>query len=87
MDGPGRSYFERRRGQGDTYGMAMRCLKRRVCRVVYRRLQIDYLARPQSVTSPVVAGTAVTVAMPAWMQLLQVGQTSGEGGGTDEVLQ
>lgn len=37
--GPGRSYFQRRRAEGDTPQQALRALKRRIARVVYNRLK------------------------------------------------
>lgn len=73
IDGPGRVYFQRRRSEGDTFGMAMRSLKRRLCRVVYHRLQADYRARPQTDPRPV--DTTVDMQPPAWLRLTQLGQS------------
>ncbi len=38
-DGPGRTYFQRRIAEGDSRHRALRCLKRRITRVVYNRLK------------------------------------------------
>jgi transposase len=34
-------YYQRRVAEGETHALAMRCLKRRLCRIVYRSLVID----------------------------------------------
>jgi transposase len=49
LDGPGQSYYERRRAQGDTTMEALRALKRRLARVVFTQLQPtdDTAAAPQ----------------------------------------
>jgi transposase len=39
LDGPGRTYFQRRRAQGDTTMQALRALKRRLARVVFNLLR------------------------------------------------
>ncbi len=44
LDGPGRAYYQRRIESGDTRAGARRCLKRRICRVVFNRLLADYRA-------------------------------------------
>jgi transposase len=51
LDCAGRDYYRRRRAEGDSGATALRCLKRRLCRVVFNRLRADY-ARRQTV-SPV----------------------------------
>ena len=38
-DGPGRTYYQRRMEEGDSRHRALRCLKRRLVRVVFQRLQ------------------------------------------------
>ena len=38
-DGPGKTYFQRRIAEGDSRHRALRCLKRRLVRVVYNRLK------------------------------------------------
>ena len=43
MSGPGQDYYRRKRDQGKTHLGALRCLKRRLSDVVYRRL-VDDLA-------------------------------------------
>ncbi len=48
IDGPGRTYYQRRRDAGDTVGTATRSLKRRLCRIVYNRLRNDYKSRPRT---------------------------------------
>lgn len=48
LNGPGRDYYQRRRDEGATPAAAIRCLKRRLCRIVYNRLRADYQRR----TSP-----------------------------------
>jgi transposase len=45
LKGPGREYYLRRRDEGDTAYTAIRCLKRRLCRIVYNRLRADYQHR------------------------------------------
>ena len=45
LKGPGREYYLRRRNEGDTAYTAIRCLKRRLCRIVYNRLCADYQHR------------------------------------------
>lgn len=47
LDGAGRTYYQRRRNEGDTAPTAMRCLERRLCRIVYNQLRDDYRSRPQ----------------------------------------
>ena len=38
-DGPGKTYYQRRIAEGDSRHRALRCLKRRITRVVYNRLK------------------------------------------------
>ena len=45
MDGLGKAYVERRVAAGDNKATALRCLKRKLARVVYRRLLADHDAR------------------------------------------
>lgn len=45
LNGPGRAYYQKRLGENDTGAMAIRALKRRICRVVYGRLRADYRGR------------------------------------------
>jgi transposase len=45
LAGPGRDYYERRRGEGKTNAEAIRALKRHITTAVYRTLQIDAIAR------------------------------------------
>ncbi len=40
-DGPGRSYYQRKRADGKSHKEALRCLKRRLSDIVYRRLIAD----------------------------------------------
>jgi transposase len=40
LSGPGQSYYQRRRAQGDGTGEAVRALKRRIARAVYQRLRV-----------------------------------------------
>lgn len=51
MDGPGRAYVERRVAGGDNKATALRCLKRKIGRVVYRRLVADHAARQPTATA------------------------------------
>jgi transposase len=44
LNGPGRVYYQRRRGQGDTAMEALRALKRRLARVVFTLLQPTHTA-------------------------------------------
>jgi transposase len=52
LDGPGRAYYQKRRGEEDTGAMAVRALKRRICRRVYGHLREDYRCRQASATTP-----------------------------------
>ena len=45
LDCAGRIYYQRRRAEGDSGASAVRCLKRRLCRVVFNRLSADYARR------------------------------------------
>jgi transposase len=47
LDCAGRDYYQRRRAAGDSGATAVRCLKRRLCRVVFNRLRADYACRPR----------------------------------------
>lgn len=49
----GRAYYDKRITQGDTPPMALRCLKRRVCRSVFTRLNADYRLRYPSTPTTV----------------------------------
>jgi hypothetical protein len=69
LDGPGRKYFQRRREEGSTGPAAVRCLKRRICRVVYTRLLADYQQRQQPGPA---ASAAPKSSTPAWMQAATV---------------
>jgi transposase len=40
LAGPGQTYYRRRRAQGDSTGDAVRALKRRIARAVYRQLKL-----------------------------------------------
>jgi transposase len=44
-DSPGQCYYRRRLAQGDSSTEALRCLKRRLARIVFRRLHIDEQSR------------------------------------------
>ena len=39
LDGPGKAYYARRRAKGDSKTEALRCLKRRLARIVYNSLK------------------------------------------------
>ena len=41
LDGLGQAYYRKKKAQGMTYYEAMRCLKRRLVRVVYSHLHTD----------------------------------------------
>lgn len=64
----------------------MRCLKRRLCRIVYNRLRTDYARRQQFVATAVEPVTDVKSSVPAWMQSadlavsLEVEDINGSGG-------
>lgn len=47
LGGPARAYYDRRIEAGDSKGGARRCLKRKICRIVYGRLQADYRRRQE----------------------------------------
>ena len=42
IDGPGATYYRKRIAEGDSPGKALRCLKRHLCRVVFRCLHSDH---------------------------------------------
>jgi len=45
LAGPGRDYYQRRRGEGKTNADAIRALKRHITTAIYRTLQADAAAR------------------------------------------
>ncbi|HYZ67801.1 MAG TPA: IS110 family transposase [Mycobacterium sp.] len=47
LNGQGRAYYQKRLDDDDTPAMAVRALKRRICRAVYGRLRADYRSRPR----------------------------------------
>ena len=51
MPGPGRDYYLRKLTEGKTRREALRCLKRRLARVVYQRLLHDHAARFDTATN------------------------------------
>ena len=55
-DGPGKTYVEHRRSQGNTKAEAIRALRRRISDEVFRRMRLDEAARAAS--SPGVAAAA-----------------------------
>ncbi|MEX7471350.1 IS110 family transposase [Mycobacterium adipatum] len=67
IDGPGRTYYQRRLAEGDTGGNAVRNLKRRIGRTVYNLLLADYQQRQQATedTDPPHDTRSGT---PAWLQ-------------------
>jgi transposase len=48
LPGPGQTYYQRRRAQGDATGEAVRARKRRIARAVYQHLK---QAQPSSTTT------------------------------------
>jgi len=44
-DSPGQRYYRKRLAHGDSSTEALRCLKRRLARIVFRRLHIDEQSR------------------------------------------
>ncbi|MDO3403222.1 IS110 family transposase [Mycolicibacterium neoaurum] len=48
VDSPGHAYYRKRLAQGDSTTEALRCLKRRLARVVYHRLRADEQSRHQT---------------------------------------
>jgi transposase len=68
LDGPGKEYYQRRRAEGDSGMGAVRCLKRRLCRIVYNRLRADYARRTRPVANAVEPLTDVKSSIPAWME-------------------
>ena len=50
-DSPGAAYYKKRREAGDPPAKAMRCLKRRIARVVFHRLRSDYRKRVDAAAS------------------------------------
>jgi hypothetical protein len=55
MAGPGQDYYRRKRDQGKTHLEALRCLKRRLCDIVYRYLVDDLAASTPEQSLPVLA--------------------------------
>lgn len=53
-DSPGHAYYRKRLAQGDSTTEALRCLKRRLARVVYNRLRVDENLR-RDTTEPTAA--------------------------------
>ncbi|WP_443678119.1 IS110 family transposase [Mycolicibacterium lacusdiani] len=47
LDGLGRTYYHHRRAEGDSSAEALRCLKRRLARVVFNHLHTDQKTRPK----------------------------------------
>jgi transposase len=47
LQGSGQTYYRRRVAEGDSPLKALRCLKRHLCRVVYRHLLTDHNNRKQ----------------------------------------
>ena len=45
LDGLGQAYYRRRQATGDSNREALRCLKRRLARVVFNHLQTDHQSR------------------------------------------
>lgn len=52
LDGPGRAYYQKRLDDEDTRAMALRALKRRICRAVYGHLREDYRHREAASDDP-----------------------------------
>lgn len=52
MAGPGRIYFDKKVTEGHSRSMALRCLKRRVCRTVFTKLTADHRRRYPNDDSP-----------------------------------
>ncbi|MDF2824476.1 MAG: transposase [Mycobacterium sp.] len=67
LDGPGRTYYQRRLAEGDTGSNAIRNLKRRIGRTVYNLLLADYQQRQQQ-PAPADLPRATLSDTPAWMQ-------------------
>jgi transposase len=44
LEGPGRTYYEKKRAEGMTTAEALRCLKRRLARIVFNHLTTDHAA-------------------------------------------
>ena len=53
IDCAGKDYYQRRRAAGDSGASAVRCLKRRLFRVVFNRMRADYARRPSLDTGDV----------------------------------
>ena len=47
LDGLGQAYYRHRQAEGDSTTEALRCLKRRLARVVYGHLHADHHIRQQ----------------------------------------
>ena len=44
MDGLGKTYYEKKRAEGMSTPEALRCLKRRLARIVFNHLRTDHAA-------------------------------------------
>ncbi|HBX82054.1 MAG TPA: IS110 family transposase [Propionibacteriaceae bacterium] len=49
LDGPGKTYYEKKKAEGKTWREALRCLKRQLVGVVYRHLHTDHETAAQTV--------------------------------------
>lgn len=47
LDGLGRTYYEKKKAEGMSTSEALRCLKRRLVRIVFNHLHTDHQARPE----------------------------------------
>jgi transposase len=59
IDSPGRTYYRRRIDEGDTPAGARRCLKRKICRVVFSHLVADYRRRSPMSAVPATGGRGI----------------------------
>lgn len=48
LEGPGKEYYKKRLGSGDSKPEALRCLKRRLARIVFNHLRTDHQEQPRS---------------------------------------
>ena len=68
----GRTYYERRRQEGDNAPEALRCLKRKLSRLVFNRLRADYLRRTTTVSPHPEPSSEDAVEVPAWMEVVEL---------------
>lgn len=68
----GKTYYERRRADGDNGSEAIRRLKRQLCRLVYNRLRADYRRRTEGTPPGPESAVPDVGQVPAWLQMVEL---------------